>query len=125
MALLLIAESNETEHMVDNLFGYRDVPHRERAFAAVADSGREHRIALDCEFDGLVFRRRVLEERDREWGLHDDLPGDRRGAGAGGIWREVWSGGGGFLEEKESAEHVFVGFVVAGAEYKLGVRVVV
>ena len=120
MALLLIIKLDETKHMVNHLFRDRDVPYRKRTFAAVANGGREHRVTLDRKLNGLELRRRVLEKRDGERGLHDDFGRRgrvRRDGGRSGRRR--------VLEEEERAEHVFVCLVVARTEDELGVGVVV
>ena len=82
MTLLLAIELIKTEHMVDDFFGSRNVPHRQHTFATVANSGCEHGVALNCELDGLELRSGVLEKGDGEWRFHDDLR--RGGSGRGG-----------------------------------------
>ena len=52
--------------MLDDLLGRRDVPERERALRAVADGGREDRVARDREVDGRLLLALPREERDGE-----------------------------------------------------------
>ena len=102
--------ADEVEHVLDDLLGRRDVPERERALRAVADGGREDRVARDREVDGRVLLLALREERDGERGVEAHA----LGCAGGGALRG---------EEEERAEHVLVRLVVAGAEDELGVGV--
>lgn len=83
---------DEVQHVLDDLLGCGDVPHGERAFAAVADGGREHCIALDGERDGLEL-----------------LCGGVFGEEGDGQWRVQHGFGVITLEEQERAEHILIG----------------